>query len=102
MRGLVRAQAVLALVFARLTLAYVVRARRRTFERDWWHGRAVAAAVSATLILQALVTAVPVLGAPLALAPLPPLGWAMAAAAAVLTVLLCDALRANEARRGAA
>ncbi|MFI7041640.1 cation-translocating P-type ATPase [Microbispora rosea] len=98
----VRTQAVLALVFARLTLAYVVRARRRTFERDWWHGRAVAAAVSATLILQALVTAVPVLGAPLALAPLPPLGWAMAAAAAVLTVLLCDALRASETRRGAA
>ncbi|GAB3151547.1 cation-translocating P-type ATPase [Microbispora hainanensis] len=98
----VRTQAVLALVFARLTLAYVVRARRRTFERGWWHGRAVAAAVSATLILQVLVTAVPVLGAPLALVPLPPLGWAMAVAAAVLTVLLCDALRTREASRGAA
>lgn len=98
----VRTQAVLALVFARLTLAYVVRARRRTFERGWWHGRAVAAAVSATLLLQVLVTAVPVLGAPLALVPLPPLGWAMAVAAAVLTVLLCDALRTDGMRRGEA
>jgi Ca2+-transporting ATPase len=54
--------------------------------------------VSATLLLQVLVTAVPVLGAPLALVPLPPLGWVMAVAAAVLTVLLCDALRTDGTR----
>ncbi|MGW5265539.1 cation-translocating P-type ATPase [Microbispora sp. NPDC004025] len=89
----VRAQAVLALVFARLTLAYVTRARRMTFERGWWRGRSVLVAVTATLALQTLVTAVPFLGAPLALVPLPPLGWAMALGAAVLTVTLCDALR---------
>ncbi|MEV0237504.1 HAD-IC family P-type ATPase [Nonomuraea sp. NPDC050786] len=35
----VRTQAVLTLVFARLTLAYVARARRWTFEHGWWSGR---------------------------------------------------------------
>ncbi len=89
----VRTQAVLALVFARLTLAYVVRARRWTFERGWWHGRTVLIAVAATALLQLLVTLVPPLGAPLALVPLPPAGWAMALAAAVLTPLLCDLAR---------
>ncbi|WP_055483556.1 cation-translocating P-type ATPase [Sphaerimonospora mesophila] len=86
----VRGQAVLALVFARLTLAYVVRARRRTFERGWWRGRAVLIAVTATAALQALVTVVPALGAPLALVPLPPAGWAMALGAAVLSVIVND------------
>ncbi|SEM27287.1 cation-translocating P-type ATPase [Nonomuraea pusilla] len=86
----VRTQAVLALVFARLTLAYVARARRWTFEPGWWRGRAVLAAVAGTAALQALVTLVPPLGRLLALAPLPPAGWAMAAAAALLTPPLCD------------
>ncbi|MEV7805632.1 cation-transporting P-type ATPase [Microbispora sp. NPDC088329] len=89
----VRSQAVLALVFARLTLAYVVRARRRTFERDWWRGRTVLVAVTATAALQALVTVVPGLGAPLALVPLPPAGWAMALGAAALAALACDMVR---------
>ncbi|ETK30756.1 cation-translocating P-type ATPase [Microbispora sp. ATCC PTA-5024] len=86
----VRTQAVLALVLARLTLAYVVRARRRTFERGWWRGRSVFVAVTATAGLQALVTAIPALGAPLALVPLPPAGWAMALGAAVLSAIACD------------
>src|SRR5690606_4562492 len=86
-------QAVLMLVFARLTLAYVVRARRWTFESGWWRGRAVAVAVAGTLALQALVTLVAPVGALLALAPLPPLGWAMAVAAALLTPFLIDLLR---------
>ncbi|WP_440073546.1 cation-translocating P-type ATPase [Streptosporangium sp. OZ121] len=89
----VRTQAVLALVFARLTLAYVVRARRWTFERGWWHGRTVTIAVVATALLQALVTLVPFLGAPLALVPLPAAGWALALGTAVLTPLLCDLVR---------
>lgn len=89
----VRTQAVLTLVFARLTLAYVVRARRWTFESGWWRGRAVAVAVAGTLALQALVTLVAPVGALLALAPLPPLGWAMAVAAALLTPFLIDLLR---------
>ncbi|GGT03874.1 calcium-transporting P-type ATPase, PMR1-type [Planobispora rosea] len=89
----VRTQAVLALVFARLTLAYVTRARRWTFERGWWHGRAVLIAVTATLALQTLVTLVPPLGALLVLVPLPPLGWAMALAAGLATPFLCDLLR---------
>ncbi|SEH02674.1 Ca2+-transporting ATPase [Nonomuraea solani] len=90
---MVRTQAVLTLVFARLTLAYVARARRWTFEHGWWHGRAVLLAVAGTAALQALVTLVPPLGALLALAPLPPLGWAMAVGAAVLTPPLCDLVR---------
>nr|BFE78095.1 hypothetical protein GCM10020093_006960 [Planobispora longispora] len=89
----VRTQAVLALVFARLTLAYVTRARRWTFERGWWHGRAVLIAVAATLALQVLVTLAPPLGALLALVSLPPLGWAMAVAAGLATPFLCDLLR---------
>jgi Cation transport ATPase len=89
----VRTVAVLTLVFARLTLAYVARATRHTFERGWWHGRAVLTAVLATAALQAVVTLVPVLGAPLALVPVPPLGWAMAFGAALLTPPLCDLLR---------
>ncbi|MEU4537740.1 cation-transporting P-type ATPase [Streptosporangium sp. NPDC023825] len=89
----VRTQAVLALVFARLTLAYVARARRRTFEKGWWRGRAVLVAVIAAAALQALVTLVPALGALLVLVPLPPIGWAMALAAGLLTPLLCDLLR---------
>ncbi|GIH95773.1 cation-translocating P-type ATPase [Planobispora siamensis] len=89
----VRTQAVLTLVFARLTLAYVARARRWTLERGWWHGRAVLVAVLATAALQTLVTLVPALGSLLALVPLPPQGWAMALGAAVLTPLLCDLLR---------
>jgi len=93
----VRTVAVLTLVFARLTLAYVARAARHTFEPGWWHGRAVLAAVLATAALQALVTLVPVLGAPLALVPVPPLGWAMALGAALLTPPVCDLLRG---RRG--
>ncbi|WP_338113504.1 HAD-IC family P-type ATPase [Thermobispora bispora] len=93
----IRSQAVLTLVFARLTLAYVVRARTWTFERGWWRGRSVGTAVAATAALQALVTAVPVLGQPLDLVPLPWIGWAMAAGAAVLTVLLCDLLRPRRA-----
>ncbi|WP_433501390.1 cation-translocating P-type ATPase [Sphaerimonospora sp. CA-214678] len=99
----VRGQAVLALVFARLTLAYVVRARRRTFERGWWRGRAVLVAVTATAALQVLVTVVPPLGTPLALVPLPPVGWAMALGAAVLSVIVCDLIRFGEngARGGA-
>ncbi|GAA3561089.1 cation-transporting P-type ATPase [Nonomuraea rosea] len=91
----VRTQAVLTLVFARLTLAYVARARRWTFERGWWRGRAVLIAVAGTAALQALVTLVPPLGALLALAPIPPLGWAMALAAAVLTPPLCDLARSG-------
>ncbi len=86
----VRTQAVLALVFARLTLAYVARSRRWTFERGWWHGRAVLIAVISAAALQTLVTLVPALGALLVLAPLPPIGWLIAVAAAVLTPLLCD------------
>ncbi|GAA2899044.1 cation-transporting P-type ATPase [Streptosporangium fragile] len=89
----VRTQAVLALVLARLTLAYVVRARRWTFERGWWHGRTLLVAVAATALLQTLVTLVPPLGAPLALVPLPAAGWAMALTAAVLTPFLCDLAR---------
>ncbi|MBB2910815.1 Ca2+-transporting ATPase [Streptosporangium becharense] len=89
----VRTQAVLALVMARLTLAYVVRARRWTFEPGWWHGRALLAAVAVTALLQVLVTLVPALGAPLALVPLPAAGWGTALAAAVLTPLLCDLAR---------
>ncbi|MDP4510007.1 cation-translocating P-type ATPase [Nonomuraea turcica] len=89
----VRTQAVLTLVFARLTLAYVARARRWTFERGWWHGWAVLVAVSGTAALQALVTLVPPLGTLLALAPIPPLGWAMALGAAILTPPLCDLAR---------
>ncbi|TYB60283.1 cation-transporting P-type ATPase [Nonomuraea sp. PA05] len=90
---MVRTQAVLTLVFARLTLAYVARAGRWTFERGWWRGRAVLVAVAGTAALQALVTLVPALGALLALAPLPPVGWAMAVGAAVLTPPLCDLVR---------
>ncbi|WP_283137171.1 cation-translocating P-type ATPase [Rhizohabitans arisaemae] len=89
----VRTQAVLALVFARLTLAYVVRARGRTFEPGWWRGRTLAVAVLAAALLQTLVTVVPVLGTPLALAPIPPLGWAMALGAALITPFACDAFR---------
>ncbi|GIN01050.1 haloacid dehalogenase [Planomonospora venezuelensis] len=94
----VRAQAVLALVFARLTLAYVTRARRWTFEHGWWRGRAVLTAVAATLVLQVLVTLVPALGALLALTALPPLGWAMALAAGLATPFLCDLLRLGRPR----
>ncbi|MEO3876006.1 cation-transporting P-type ATPase [Nonomuraea sp. B12E4] len=90
---MVRTQAVLTLVFARLTLAYVARARRWTFECGWWRGRAVLLAVTGTAALQALVTLVPPLGVLLALAPIPPLGWAMAAGAALLTPPLCDLVR---------
>lgn len=90
---MVRTQAVLTLVFARLTLAYVARARRWTFERGWWHGKAVLLAVIGTAALQTLVTLVPPLGAMLALTGIPPLGWAMAAGAAVLTPPLCDLVR---------
>ncbi len=82
----VRTQAVLALVFARLTLAYVARSRRWTFERGWWHGRAVLIAVIGAAALQTLVTLVPALGALLVLAPLPPIGWLIAVVAAVLTL----------------
>ncbi|TMR23629.1 HAD-IC family P-type ATPase, partial [Nonomuraea zeae] len=89
----VRTQAVLTLVFARLTLAYVARARRWTFERGWWRGRSVLVAVAGTAALQALVTLVPPLGALLALSAVPPLGWAMALGAAVLTPPLCDLAR---------
>ncbi|MFC0865564.1 cation-translocating P-type ATPase [Sphaerimonospora cavernae] len=89
----VRGQAVLALVFARLTLAYVVRARRRTFERGWWRCRSVLVAVTATAALQVLVTVIPPLGMPLALVPLPPAGWAMAMGAALLSVIVCDMIR---------
>jgi Ca2+-transporting ATPase len=89
----VRTQAVLALVFARLTLAYVARARRWTFEHGWWRGRAVLIAVTAAAALQALVTLVPALGALLILVPLPPIGWAMALAAGLLTPILCDLMR---------
>ncbi|WP_326822804.1 cation-translocating P-type ATPase [Streptosporangium sp. NBC_01756] len=95
----VRTQAVLTLVFARLTLAYVVRARRWSFERGWWRGRMVLVAVAATALLQALVTLVPPLGAPLALVPVPAAGWAMALAAAALTPLLCDLARPLGKRR---
>ncbi len=95
----VRTQAVLALVFARLTLAYVARARRWTFERGWWHGRAVLIAVTVTAALQAFVTLVPPVGALLALVPLPPLGWAMALGAAMVTPIVCDLLRARAGRR---
>ncbi|MEU7942915.1 cation-translocating P-type ATPase [Microbispora bryophytorum] len=91
----VRSQAVLALVFARLTLAYVVRARRRTFERGWWRSRPVLVAVTATAALQILVTVIPALGAPLALVPVPPTGWAMALGAAALSVLACDMVRSG-------
>ncbi|MGI5271504.1 cation-translocating P-type ATPase [Nonomuraea sp. CA-218870] len=89
----VRTQAVLTLVFARLTLAYVVRARRWTFESGWWRGRAIMIAVLGTLALQCVVTLVPPLGALLALAPVPPIGWAMAVAAALLTPFLIDLVR---------
>jgi len=89
----VRTQAVLSLVYARLTLAYVTRARRWTFEHGWWHGRAVLIAVLGTAALQALMTLVPQLGVLLALEPIPPIGWAMAFGAALLTPFLCDLLR---------
>ncbi|MFI9561134.1 cation-translocating P-type ATPase [Nonomuraea endophytica] len=89
----VRTQAVLTLVLARLTLAYVARARRWTFEHGWWRGRAVLIAVTGAAALQALVTLVPTLGGLLVLLPLPPIGWAIALAAGLLTPLLCDLLR---------
>ncbi|MFI7538983.1 cation-translocating P-type ATPase [Streptosporangium sp. NPDC049376] len=95
----VRTQAVLTLVFARLTLAYVVRAHRWTFERGWWHGRALLIAVVSTGLLQTLVTLIPPLGAALALVPPPSAGWAMALTAALLTPLLCDLARTLDGKR---
>ncbi|MEU4408969.1 cation transporting ATPase C-terminal domain-containing protein [Streptosporangium sp. NPDC023963] len=53
----------------------------------------LALAALATALLQALVTLVPPLGAPLALVPLPATGWALALGIAVLTPLLCDLIR---------
>ncbi|MEU4835590.1 cation-transporting P-type ATPase [Streptosporangium sp. NPDC023615] len=96
----VRTQAVLALVLARLTLAYVARAQRWTFEKGWWRGRAILVAVAVAAALQALVTLVPALGALLVLVPLPPIGWAMALAAGLLTPILCDLLRLPSQRPG--
>ncbi|WP_327092475.1 cation-transporting P-type ATPase [Nonomuraea sp. NBC_01738] len=85
----VRTQAVLALVYARLTLAYVVRARRWVFEPRWWRGRAVALAVAGTAALQAVVILVAPLGTVLALEPLPAAGWAMTLGVAALTLITC-------------
>ncbi|WP_207620615.1 hypothetical protein [Streptosporangium minutum] len=53
----------LTLVFTRLTLAYVVRARRWAFGRGRRRGRTVLVAVAATALLRTLVTLVPSLGA---------------------------------------
>ena len=91
--ALVRAQLVVTLVAVRLALAYVVRARRSTFERGWWRSAPVRYAVAGTAALQILVTSVPPLGAPLGLVPLPATGWAMAAAAFLLTPLISDLIR---------
>lgn len=99
----VRTQVVLTLVLAHLMLAYVARARRWTFEAGWWRAAPLRRAVGVSLALQTLVVAVPVLGVPLALVPLPALGWAMAVGAGVATPFLCDlgrmARRAWRARR---
>lgn len=97
----VRTQIVLTLVLTRLMLAYVSRARRWTFEQGWWRSRAVRSAVAVTLALQSLVVLVPVLGAPLALVPVPWTGWVCAAVAAALVPVLCDLLRLAEGRPSA-
>jgi len=95
--ALLRTQIVVTLVAVRLALAYVVRARRFTFERGWWRAPAVRYAIAGTAALQVLVTAVPVLGAPLHLVPLPAAGWAMALAALVITPLVSDLIRGRPA-----
>lgn len=91
--GQIRTQLVLSLVFAHLMLAYVARASRHTFEAGWWRSRVLRTAVGASLALQAVVTAVPAAGGALSFVPLPPLGWVLAAAAALLTPVLCDLVR---------
>lgn len=89
----VRTQVVLALVYAHLSFAYVARARRWTFEAGWWRGRALRRAVLAAFLIQSVIVLVPWLGQWLSLVPLPPLGWALALGAGVLTPVLCDAVR---------
>jgi Ca2+-transporting ATPase len=84
--AVVRSELLLALVCSHLVLAYSTRAGRWAFERGWWRSGPVAAAVGGSLVLQVPVFALPPVRSALELGALPPSGWVLAAAAALVSV----------------
>ncbi|MGH9085191.1 MAG: cation-translocating P-type ATPase [Acidimicrobiales bacterium] len=89
----VRSQLLLALLAAHLVLAYAARATERTLEPGWWRNRTLAVAVGGSLLLQVLVFCTQVGREALGLATLPPLAWALAALAAVASLVGIDVAR---------
>ena len=82
----VRSQLLLSLLAGHLLLAYVARARRWTFERGWASNRVLLAAVAGSAALQIVAFGTQAGRSLLGLVALPPGAWALAAAAALLSV----------------
>lgn len=94
----VRVRLVAALPVVHLALAYVARGDRRTFGRGWWRSPPLLVAVTLSLVLHvAAFTFVPLRDV-LGLGPLPPSGWVLSAAAALLTVVVIDVARTMSRR----
>ncbi len=97
--GELRAQLLLSLLVVHLALALIVRTRRWTFEAGWRRSRGVLGAVGFSLAIQVPAFAWGPMRRALALAPVRPVAWLIAAGAGVATVLLIDGGRAVASRR---
>lgn len=88
-----RTQIVTALIFGHVMLVFVSRSSRWSFERDWWRGRIVVAAVAGSLLLQAIaVTVAPVADA-LRLEPLDRSAWVHVVVAGLAPLVIIDVVR---------
>jgi Ca2+-transporting ATPase len=82
----VRTQLLLSLLLAHIVSAYGARASTHAFERGWWRNPYLAGAIGATLVLQVLAFCTAWGRQLLSLAPVPPVAWLAAVAAAAVTL----------------
>lgn len=92
--GVIRTQLLVALVLCHLSLAYVSRSQRHTFEAGWARNSWLIAAIGSSTTILVAVVVIPTLRSLLRLEPLPGPGWVMAICTAGVFVALIDALRA--------
>ncbi|MEK6976500.1 MAG: cation-transporting P-type ATPase [Candidatus Thermoplasmatota archaeon] len=92
--GLVQTQMFVTLILVHLLMAYTSRSTPHAFSRGWWRNRPLLGAVAGSMVLQALVFAVPPLRSALGIVPLSSLDWLVAVGAAAVTVAVIELLRA--------
>jgi Ca2+-transporting ATPase len=96
-----RSVLLLALLAVHLSLPYVVRARRFTFERGWRRARGLLWCIAGSAALQVLMMVVPLGRRALSLTAVPAWAWPLALGAAASAIGALDLIRHLGRGRGA-